>query len=151
MAKKTKTKTFDVPAIAAIEINAPPSRVFNALTDADLVKAYLFGAQIKSDFKVGSPITFSGEWKGQPYEDKGVILDFEPRKLLKVTHYSPLSGLPDVPENYHTVSYAVTGDDNESTLTITQENNRDQAEVDESQKTWTTILEGLKKAVEGQH
>ena len=36
-------------------------RMINALTDADLVKEYLFGAQIKSDFKVGSPITFSGE------------------------------------------------------------------------------------------
>lgn len=151
MAKKTKAKTFDVPAVASIEINAPPSRVFNALTDADLVKAYLFGAEIKSDFKVGSPITFSGVWEGQPYEDKGVVLDFEPRKLLKVTHYSPLSGRPDAPENYHTVSYAVTGDDNESTLTITQENNRDQAEVDASQKTWQTILEGLKKAVESAH
>ena len=148
MPKKTKAKTFEGPAVATIEINAQPSRVFNALTDADLVKEYLAGAEIKSDFKVGSPITYSGEWEGQPYEDKGVVLDFEPRKLLKVTHYSPLSGKPDAPENYHTVTYAVAGDDNQSTLTITQENNRDQAEVDEAQKTWTTILEGLKTAVE---
>ncbi len=147
MAKKTKN-TFDVPAVASIDIDAPANRVFDALISPDQVRKYLYGAEIKSDWQVGSPVTFSGEWEGKPYEDKGVVLDFEPRKLLKLTHYSPLSGKPDVPENYHTVTYAVSERDDNSTLTITQENNHDQAEVDESKKTWTTILEGLKKVVE---
>jgi uncharacterized protein YndB with AHSA1/START domain len=140
---------FATPATATIEVHAPPERVFDALTNPALVRQYLYGAEIKSDWKVGSPITFSGEWKGKPYEDKGKILAFEPGKVLKVTHYSPLSGQPDVPENYHTVTYAVSGHGDHSHLTITQENNKDQAEVDESTKTWGTILEGLKKVVEG--
>ena len=97
---------------------------------------------------MGHPITFSGVWKGKPYEDKGQILAYDPPQVLKVTHYSPLSGQPDVPENYHTVTYAVSPMGEYSRLTITQENNRDQAEVEESQKTWKAILEGLKYAVE---
>ena len=140
--------TFTTPATAAIDVLAPPERVFEALTDPALVRDYLFGAEIKSDWRVGHPLTFSGVWKGKPYEDKGQILAYDPPQVLKVTHYSPLSGQPDVPENYHTVTYAVSPMGEYSRLTITQENNRDQAEVEESQKTWKAILEGLKYAVE---
>ena len=31
------------------------------------------GADVESDFKVGSPITFRGEFKGKTYQDKGEI------------------------------------------------------------------------------
>jgi uncharacterized protein YndB with AHSA1/START domain len=139
---------FKGAATAKIEIKAPAAKVWDALVNPELVKVYLYGAQIASDWKVGSPITYTGEWKGKPYEDKGVILAIEPGKVLKVTHYSPLSGLPDVPENYHRVTYAVSGAGDHSTLTITQENNRDQAEVDESTGTWTTVLNGIKTMLE---
>ena len=139
---------FQGKATATIDIQAPPAKVWDALVNPELVKVYLYGAKIESDWKVGSPITYKGEWKGKPYEDKGKILAIEPGKLLKVTHYSPLSGLPDVPENYHTVTYAVAGHGDHSHLSITQENNRDQAEVDESTGTWNTVLNGIKTLLE---
>jgi uncharacterized protein YndB with AHSA1/START domain len=140
--------TFQGAARASIDIEAPPERVWAALTEPALVREYLYGAEIKSDWKKGSPITFKGEWKGRAYEDKGEILEIEPGKRLKVTHYSPLSGQPDVPENYHRVTYAITENGQGSTLTITQENNRDQAEVEESEKTWATILGNIKALLE---
>jgi uncharacterized protein YndB with AHSA1/START domain len=140
--------TFKGTANASTSIMAPPERVWQALTDPALVREYLYGAEIKSDWKQGSPITFKGEWKGKPYEDKGEILEIEPGRRLKVTHFSPLSGQPDVPENYHVVTYAVTGSGDTSTLTITQENNRDQNEVDESEKTWGMILGNIKTLLE---
>ena len=139
---------FKGVATAKIEIKAPAARVWDALINPELVKVYLYGARIASDWKVGSSVTYKGEWKGKPYEDKGVVLAIEPGKRLKVTHYSPLSGLPDVPENYHTVTYAISAAGDHSTLTITQENNRDQAEVDESTGTWTTVLGGIKTLLE---
>jgi|SRR5579859_1161696 len=139
---------FKGAATAKIEIKAPAAKVWDALVNPELVKVYLYGAQIASDWKVGSPVTYKGEWKGKPYEDKGIVLAFEPGQRLKVTHYSPLSGLPDVPENYHTVTYAISGAGDRSILTITQENNRDQAEVDESTGTWTAILGSIKILLE---
>jgi len=33
-----------------------------------------------------------------------VILKLEPLQTLKYSHFSPLSGLTDKPENYHTVT-----------------------------------------------
>lgn len=137
-------------ARASINIQAPAERVWQALIDPELVSQYLFGARISSDWRKGSPVTYSGVWQGKPYEDKGVILEIEPGRLLKVTHYSPLSGLPDIPENYHVVTYAVAAQGDHSEITITQENNQSQAEVDESEKTWGMILGGMKQVLEGQ-
>ena len=49
------TNTF--VAKATITINAPTSRVWDALTKPDLIKQYLFGTQVTTDWRVGSPIT----------------------------------------------------------------------------------------------
>src|SRR5205807_9908914 len=51
------------------------------------------------------PITWKGEWQGKTYEDKGTVLAVEPNKLLRITHWSPMGGSEDKPENYHTVTY----------------------------------------------
>ena len=66
-------------------INAPPSKVWDALTKPALIKRYLFGTEVTTDWKVGSPITYRGEWQGKTYEDKGKILEIEPGKRLAST------------------------------------------------------------------
>src|SRR6476661_3907644 len=104
-------------------INAPASKVWDALTKPDQIKQYMFGTQVTTDWKVGSPITYKGEWKGKPYEDKGKVLEIEPRKRLVSTFWSALAGLPDKPENYKTVHYELSPEDGGTRLTITQDNN----------------------------
>src|SRR5262245_48692670 len=68
----------------------------------------MFRASVKSDWKVGSPITWSSKWKGKPFEDKGVVLKNDEGRLLQYTHFSPLSGLPDSRSNYHTVTITLS-------------------------------------------
>ena len=102
-----------------------------------------------SDWNVGSPIIYRGEWEGKPFEDKGKILEIEPEKTLKSTHWSPLSGVPDTPENYHTVTYTLTGQGESTEVTITQDNNASEEEKAHSEKNWQTVLEGMKKLLEG--
>lgn len=58
-------------------INASSSRVWEALTDPKLIKQYLFGTEVSTDWKVGSPITYRGVWNGREYEDKGRIIKAE--------------------------------------------------------------------------
>jgi uncharacterized protein YndB with AHSA1/START domain len=132
-----------------ISIHAPAESVWRALTDPALVKQYMYGTNLETDWKVGSPITWKGEWKGKPYEDKGTVLAVEPRKLLKVTHWSPMGGSEDKPENYHTVIYELVERDGETVLTLKQDNNPTQEAADAmAEKNWGPVLEGIRSVAE---
>jgi uncharacterized protein YndB with AHSA1/START domain len=136
-------------AKSSIPINAPVSKVWAALTKPELIKEYLFGTEVTTDWKVGSSITYRGFWQGKPYEDKGIVIQQVPEKLLVSTYYSPLSGLPDIPENYKTVSYELTSESSSTRLTITQDNNDSQEDVQHSEQNWNMVLQGIKKLLEG--
>jgi uncharacterized protein YndB with AHSA1/START domain len=136
-------------AKATTTIYAPVSKVWQALVNPEIIKQYLFNTEVISDWKVGSPITYKGEWEGKAFEDKGEILEIEPEKTLKSTHWSPLSGVPDSPENYHTVTYTLSDQGGKTGVTITQDDNASEEEKAHSEKNWQTVLQGMKKLLEG--
>ncbi len=137
-----------IVATATATFRAPASRVWDALTQPDLIKRYLFGTDVISDWKVGSPIVYRGEWEGKPFEDKGEILAIEPEKKLVSTHWSPLSGVPDRPENYHTVTYDLVSRGDKTEVTITQDKNASEQEKVHSEENWKAVLVGLKNLLE---
>lgn len=136
-------------ATAETEIEAAPSQVWQALTEPERIKEWMFGSLVETDWQPGSPITWSGEFQGKSYQDKGEILTVEPDRLLRVTHFSPLTGAEDVPENYHTVEYRLEPRGTGTHLTISNDNNGSQEEADHAGETWSMMLSGLKKYVEG--
>ncbi len=129
-------------------IKAPASKVWDALSRPELIKQYFFGTEVTSGWRVGSPIVYRGEWQGKPFEDKGRILEFEPEKTLVSTYWSPLSGVPDIPENYHTVTYTLSARDGKTEVTITQDNNASEEEKSYSEQNWKVVLDGMKKLLE---
>jgi uncharacterized protein YndB with AHSA1/START domain len=135
-------------AEAITTIHAPASKVWDAITKPELIKQYLFGSDVISDWKVGSPIIYKGVWEGKSFEDKGKILEMKPEKLLRSTHWSPLSGVPDSPENYHTVTYELSETDGSTDVRITQDNNASEEERAHSEQNWKTVLDGMKKLLE---
>jgi uncharacterized protein YndB with AHSA1/START domain len=135
-------------AKASMLINAPVTRVWDAITKPALIKEYLFNTEVISDWQVGSPIVYRGEYEGKTFEDKGKILKIEPEKQLVSTHWSPLSGVPDTPENYHTVTYDLVPKDDKTEITITQDNNASEQEKVHSEENWKTVLVGLKNLLE---
>ena len=141
------TKTF--VATATTTINAPASKVWEALTKPDLIKQYLFGTHVTTDWRAGSPITYEGVWEGKAYKDKGRVLQVEPGKLLVTTFWSALAGKPDIPENYQTVRYDLSPTGSGTKLTLTQDNNATQEEADHSAQNWKMVLDGLRKMLEG--
>jgi uncharacterized protein YndB with AHSA1/START domain len=137
------------PAKATITINAPAPRVWEALTDPSLIKQYLFGTEVTTDWRVGHPITYTGDWEGKQYEDKGEVIEKVVGKLLVTTYWSSLSGLPDIPEYYKTVRYELTPEGTGTKLTITQDNNDTREDASDSEQNWKMVLEGIKNLLEG--
>ena len=136
------------PATATSTINAPVSKVWDALTKPELIKQYLFGTEVDTDWQVGSPITYRGVWEGKPYEDKGTILRFEPEHTLQYSHFSPLAGEQESPENYHTVTITLAQEGDATLVSLTQDNNANEEAREHSEKNWNVMLEGLKKILE---
>ena len=139
----------DTTARASTSIGAPPETVWHALTDPAEVKKFYFGTDLKTDWKPGSRIVWSGEWQGKKYEDRGEVLEIERNRRMKYTHFSPLTGQEDRPENYHTITVELEPDGDGTRVTLEQTNNADAKARDHSQQNWQMVLESLKKLVEG--
>jgi uncharacterized protein YndB with AHSA1/START domain len=135
-------------ARAMVTLNAPVKKVWDALVTPASIKEYMFGTHVTSGWKPGSSITWKGEWKGKPYEDKGTIRKLDPGRILEYTHFSPLAGLPDVPENYHTVTIEVAEKFGKTVVTLVQDNNPTDEARQHSEANWKMMLEALKKFVE---
>jgi len=136
-------------ATAEADIGAAPEQVWAALTEPEQIKKYMFGSEVVTDWQPGGSIVWRGEYEGKRYEDKGQVLEVEPGRRLTVTHFSPLSGQEDVPENYHTVRYELEARDGGTHVVLNQDNNGSEEEAEHSQQNWQLMLDGLKKTVEG--
>lgn len=130
-------------------VNSPVSKVWDALTNPRIVKEYFFGSDLVTDWKVGSPVIFQGEYEGKPYKDRGIVLEYSPNKSLAYSYLSNWAGLEDKPENYLMVSYHVRELANGTELTITQ-TNYDEEKAKHSEGNWKNVIDGLKKIVEQQ-
>jgi len=128
-------------------VNAPVNKVWDALTVPEIVKQYFFGTNQKSSYAVGEPITWDGEYQGQKYLDKGVILDYEPLKKFAYSYLSSWSGKADEPENYLWVKYDLTTVTNGTELTITFSSYSEEG-AKHSHENWKGIIDALKKIVE---
>jgi uncharacterized protein YndB with AHSA1/START domain len=141
MATELRTST-------SVTLNATRNAVWRALTTPDQIRKWFFGVETRTDWQVGGPIVHSGEWQGQPYEDKGTIVEFDPPRRLVHTHWSPLSGLPDAPENYQVVAWELEGPDGATVLTVSEENLLSEQAKATSETAWATVLENLRRLLE---
>ena len=143
----TEPKTGHV-AHAETEISASPEQVWAALTDPEAISAFMFGSQVDTDWQVGSPIIWSGEYDGRQFQDKGEILEVDQPSRLRMTHYSPMSGQPDEPESYHRLDYRLAPSDAGTTLTLDQDGNDSAEQAEQFAANWQTMLDQVKEYVE---
>lgn len=138
----------DLTGKAGIRINVPAKKVWEALTNPEIIKKYFFGTNTKTTWKPGSPITFSGEWEGKSYEDKGTVLEFQPNQRLQYKYWSELSGIEDKPENYVTITYDISEEEEQTLLMVTQENIPDEKMKAHAEENWKKVLNNLKELLE---
>jgi uncharacterized protein YndB with AHSA1/START domain len=136
-------------------IESKPAQIWEALTNPEKIREYYLGADVTSDWKVGSPITWRGEWEGKAYSDKGEILDFQPSRHLSYSHWSPMTGTEDAAENYHRVDIDLTEVDGGTQVRLRQSNLEggitagDLKSRSEFEENWRSMLQGLRNVVEG--
>ena len=132
----------------AISINTSIDKVWFALTDKETIKKYFWGTETNTDWKVGSPISFTGTWEGTPYEDKGFILQIEKEKIFKHSYWSSFWGTDYNPDDFSIITYELIKNGNQTELTVTQERFKDEQSRDHSVSNWKAVLYNIKNLLE---
>jgi uncharacterized protein YndB with AHSA1/START domain len=141
----------------SIIIQAPSAMVWDALVNPEQTKKYMFGCATESDWKVGSPLLWTGIYEGKEMVFvKGHILDIQPEKRLVYTTIDPNSAIDDVSGNYLTVTYELSVEKGNTVLNVSQgdystvaEGERRYQEAFNGGEGWMPILVDIKKLVEG--
>jgi uncharacterized protein YndB with AHSA1/START domain len=136
-------------------IAASIEMVWDALTNPEQTKKYMFGCRVITDWKVGNSILWNGIAEGKEVTYvKGHIAAIRPNEYLAYTTFDAHATIPDLPENYTTVTYSLSKRGNQTLLAITQ---GDFATVAEGQRRynevtsddgWMALLMEIKKIVE---
>ncbi len=107
---------------SVIMIDAPAAKVWDALTNPEQTKKYMFGCETVSDWQQGSELLWRGHYEGQDVVFvKGSIERIEPNEHLAYTVIDPLNpAIADIPENYLTVTYDLKEENGQTVLTVTQ-------------------------------
>jgi uncharacterized protein YndB with AHSA1/START domain len=134
----------DIIASVNSIIHAPIDRVWRALTDPQDIARYMMGAQVISDWKAGSTITWKGEWNGKPFEDTGRVLAIMHPDLLKYSHSSTT---PEGEREEHVITIELKEVAGATHVRLTQGQNATQEASDHAVEMWTTMLDGLKKVL----
>jgi uncharacterized protein YndB with AHSA1/START domain len=132
-----------------ITINASANRVWDVLTKPELVKQWQYGADVITDWRKGSSIIYRNEWEGSVFEQRGMILEIEAMKLVKYTLFVPRPGLEETPNNTFSMTYTLEEKDGQTTLTIIQDDPREQQSQEHEEESENSVLNDLKKLVEG--
>ncbi len=66
-----------------VQVDAPPERVWEAITEPDLTERYFFGTRVESDFEPGAPIAYRNAEGGA--DVTGEVLRVEPSRRLETT------------------------------------------------------------------
>jgi uncharacterized protein YndB with AHSA1/START domain len=135
-------------------INAPPSEVWRALTDPDLMKQWIaepgMRIEIATDWKVGSPIIVKGRHNSVKFENKGTILQFEPYSILRYSHLSSISRLPDRAENYTMIEFRLERtEENSTSLNVRISNFPAESAFEHWRFYWKVTIGILKRSIEG--
>lgn len=106
----------------SITIHASAAKVWDALTNPEQTKKYMFGCEALSDWKPGSDLIWKGTFNGvELIAVKGKIVSIDAPRSLVYTVIDPNNPkIPDLPENYLTITCTLTEQDGDTILEASQ-------------------------------
>jgi uncharacterized protein YndB with AHSA1/START domain len=147
-ARSLEAMSENYVATSTITVEAGPDRVWSVITDPVAAREFMFGTEVVTEWTIGGPIRWRGVWEDKPYEDKGEILEYEQGRRLVMTHFSPLTGQEDVPENYHPLTWTLDSAGGATQLTLEQDNNGSQEAAAHSKEMWDSLVRQVKVIAE---
>jgi uncharacterized protein YndB with AHSA1/START domain len=139
-------------AHAALTINAPRAKVWDALVNPETIKQYMPVSDVISEWREGGPIVWTSEFLGKSFQVRGTILRLEPERLLEYDHSRPIFRASEVTkstENYLRVTIELNDDGAQTKLSVTERNNMNRRELEHSEGSWRMVLHGMKALLEG--
>ena len=138
----------ELKASAHILISASAKSIWEVLTNPNQIKLWLFGTEADTDWKVGSSISFRGEYQGHVYHDKGHVLENKEYELLKYNYWAQYSGLEDIIENYALVTYKIEEKEDMAELTWLQEGFASEKGQKHTEEGLPALLQSIKELAE---
>ncbi len=107
---------------AEIEINAPKEKVWDALTNPEITKKYMFGCRVVTNWNPGSSIDWVGSVDGKEVVFvRGKVILCEPFSALTYSVIDPLATYEHTPENHLVVTCTLKETENGVTeVSVTQ-------------------------------
>lgn len=142
---------MSAPFTESIELEVPVARAWSALTDPKQLTLWMAEPEVQvevvTDWSVGGRIEVRGFHHARFVND-GVVVRFEPEARLTYTHRSSLSRLPDVPESYSALDFALAPRGEGATLAITVSGFPEEVIEKHLRFYWRMTLPALKRFLE---
>lgn len=121
-------------------------KVWDLLINPEMTKQYMFGCEIISDWKIGSPVLWKGKTENgeEVIYVKGKVIEFEEGKKITSTTFDPNSGMEDIPKNHVEFTYELNQTADGTLLTIIQ---GDFSNAEEGKKRYEESKGGWKEMV----
>ncbi|MEZ4920981.1 MAG: SRPBCC domain-containing protein [Saprospiraceae bacterium] len=129
-----------------IQINTSAAHLWDVLTLPEFTKKYMFNCGVNSNWELGGPITWEGNYQGYEVFQKGSILEIEKFKRLKYSTFDPNYGMEDIPENYTHITYAI--EESESGCALTIINEKFNSGEEHADSGWDEIMNAIKEVAE---
>lgn len=97
-------------------------KIWDLLINPEMTKQYMYGCELISDWKIGSPVHWNGRTENgeeMTYVTGKVIEYIEFEKVISTT-FDPHSGQEDIPANHIHLTYELKKIEEGTLLTITQ-------------------------------
>lgn len=139
---------LNISASREILIHSSAERIWEVLTSPLLIKEYLFGTSVNTDWQPNKPVVFSGFYNGAVYTDKGTVLTNTPLRELSYTYLSSFSGLEDKPENYSIITLILENSSAGILLTWKHTGYKTEEMRAHSENMITSVLKSIKEIAE---
>lgn len=135
-----------------ITIEAPVGKVWAAITDIRSMREWMGGDELQlevaTSWEVGSPLVIRG-FHHVRFENRGVVLEYVPERVMAYSFLSSVSRLPDVTENYSVVRFELKEEGAHTALSLQLSNFPTETIYHHLNFYWNSTLMMLKRKVEG--